>query len=93
LKIEWSARALAERDAIFDFVEAESPRAAAVLDERVADQIRLLGRFPQLGRLRRVAGTRELVINETPFVAVYRIEADAVQVLRIVHCAQRWPFS
>ena len=76
MRVGWSARALAERDAIFDFAEAESPRAAELIDERIADQIRLLARFPQLGRLGRVAGTRELVICETPFIVVYRIAAD-----------------
>nr|WP_243843931.1 type II toxin-antitoxin system RelE/ParE family toxin [Paraburkholderia caballeronis] len=63
MRVGWSARALAERDAIFDFAEAESPRAAELIDERIADQIRLLARFPQLGRLgrgRRHAGTGDL---------------------------------
>jgi len=31
------------------------------------------------------------VIRETPFVVTYRIEADTVYVLRILHGAQRWP--
>jgi toxin ParE1/3/4 len=91
LKVEWSARAVAERDAIFDFAEAENPRAAELIDGRIAEQVQLLGRFPQLGRLGRVAGTRELVISETPFVVVYAILADRLRVLRVLHGAQRWP--
>jgi toxin ParE1/3/4 len=59
-----------------------------LIDERIIDQIQLLTQFPQPGRLGRVAGTRELVISETPFVVAYRIGADAV---RILHGAQRWP--
>jgi toxin ParE1/3/4 len=62
-----------------------------LIDERIIDQIQLLTQFPQLGRLGRVTGTRELVISETPFVVAYRIGADAVRVLRILHGAQRWP--
>jgi len=91
LKVVWSAPALAGRDAIFDFIGAESPRAAALIDERISEQVEVLARFPQLGRLGRVAGVRELVIRETPFIVVYRIGADAVHILRILHGAQRPP--
>lgn len=37
------------------------------------------------------AGTRELVVLGTPYVVVYRIEAAAVVILRILHGAQQWP--
>jgi plasmid stabilization system protein ParE len=32
-----------------------------------------LGAFPEIGRMGRVLGTRELVIPRTPYVAIYRI--------------------
>jgi plasmid stabilization system protein ParE len=35
------------------------------------------------------AGTREFVI--APSILVYRIKADAVEILRIYHSAQDWP--
>jgi plasmid stabilization system protein ParE len=37
----------------------------------------------------RIAGTREFVV--TPFIPVYRIKPDAVEILRIYHGAQDWP--
>jgi toxin ParE1/3/4 len=37
-----------------------------------------------------VEGTRELVFAGLPFLAVYEV-AEEVQVLRILHGAQRWP--
>jgi toxin ParE1/3/4 len=30
-------------------------------------------------------------VNGTPFVIAYRIEGNAVVVLRLMHGAQRWP--
>jgi toxin ParE1/3/4 len=41
------------------------------------------------GRNGRIAGTREFVIAR--FILVYRIKADAVEILRIYHSAQDWP--
>jgi toxin ParE1/3/4 len=46
---------------------------------------------PGLGRPGRVAGTRELVIPLTPYIVPYRVRDDAVQIITILHGAQRWP--
>lgn len=37
------------------------------------------------------AGTRELVFTGLPFVAVYRIREDVIEISRILHGAQKWP--
>lgn len=39
----------------------------------------------------RIAGTRELAINGTPYVAAYAITETAVRILRVLHGAQEWP--
>jgi toxin ParE1/3/4 len=54
-------------------------------------QIGCLCDFPEIGRLGRLAGTRELVINRTPFIAIYRTRPDSIQILRLLHGAQLWP--
>jgi addiction module RelE/StbE family toxin len=91
MRVEWSAFALADRNAIFDYIEIDSPQIAALMDERIRDQIRTLSRFPMSGRAGRVEGTRELVIGRTPYIAAYRIAGRNVRILRILHGAQRWP--
>ena len=35
--------------------------------------------------------TRELVIAGLPYIAVYRSQPEVVEVLRILHGAQKWP--
>jgi len=35
-----------------------------------------------------VEGTRELVIQRTPYIAVYLVEEDAVRILTVVHGAE-----
>ena len=50
-----------------------------------------LKQFPMSGRIGRVGGTRELVIQRTPYIAAYRIHADRVRILRILHGSRLWP--
>lgn len=91
MRLEWSAFALADREAIFDWVASESPRAAVVLDERIEHRIEALIDFPQSGRLGRIEGTRELVIAGTSYIAAYRISGDVIRILRVLHMARLWP--
>jgi toxin ParE1/3/4 len=91
LRIEWSPFALADRDAIFDYIEAEGPRAAIVIDDRIRRHVGQLRRFPESGRPGRIEGTRELVIDRTPYIAAYQILGDKVRILRVLHGARLWP--
>ncbi len=45
--------------------------------------------FPHRGRPGRIAGTREVV--RAPYIVVYRVMPDAVEILRIYHGAQNRP--
>lgn len=91
MKLEWSPWALKDRDAIFDFIEQDNPRAAIEIDTRIAEQTQRLLLFPESGRIGRCAGTREQVIDRTPYIAAYRIYDDRVRILRVLHEAQSWP--
>jgi toxin ParE1/3/4 len=90
-KLEWSDFAKADRYAIFDYIEAESPRAAITVDHRIEAAIKGLKKFPEIGRPGRVKGTRELVIDRTPYIAAYRISGNMVRILRVLHGARQWP--
>ncbi|MCX4151760.1 MULTISPECIES: type II toxin-antitoxin system RelE/ParE family toxin [Paraburkholderia] len=91
MRLEWSAFAIEDRDAIFDYIEEDSPHAAVVVDDRIRVQVKQLLQFPDTGRPGRVEGTRELVISRTPYIAAYRIAGDTVRILRVLHGAQLWP--
>jgi len=47
--------------------------------------------FPNLGRVGRVQGTREIAFPPLPFVAICEIREEQIVVLRILHGAQSWP--
>jgi addiction module RelE/StbE family toxin len=91
LNIVWTATAARNRDAQLTYVGQDNPSAALRLDLEIVNQIRQLLLYPEIGRIGRLAGTRELVINRTPFIAIYRIRPDSIQILRLLHGAQLWP--
>jgi plasmid stabilization system protein ParE len=47
--LEWSEFAIADRDAIFDYIEADSPRAAVAIDNRISKRISGLAKYPRMG--------------------------------------------
>lgn len=87
MRLEWSHFALSDRDAIFDYIEADNPAAAVAVDDRLSHQIGTLPQFPESGRAGRVPATIELA----PYIAVYHIDGNVVRVLRLLHGAQLWP--
>ena len=89
--MEWSQFALADREAIFDYIEADSPTAAVVIDGRIRQHVEQLRQFPESGRPGRIEGTRELVIDRTPYIAAYQILGKTVRILRVLHGARLWP--
>ena len=91
MHLEWSVFSLADRTAIFDYIEADNPRAAIAIDDRIETRVEGLAQFPEMGRPGRIEGTRELVIPGTPYIAAYSIVGDTVRMLRVLHGAQQWP--
>ncbi|MGN6209997.1 type II toxin-antitoxin system RelE/ParE family toxin [Asticcacaulis sp.] len=93
MKLEWSVFALADRDGIFNFIEADSPRSAINVDSAIEAQAERLIDFPESGRPGRIMGTREVVVAQLPYVIAYRVTSDKVRILRVLHGAQQWPDS
>ena len=62
-----------------------------MVGERIVAAARRLIDFPASGRVGKISGTRELVINGTPYVVAYAVTQSAVRILRVLHGAQEWP--
>jgi addiction module RelE/StbE family toxin len=91
MKIRWSPEAAADFAEIVEYIRNQNPSAADRVAHTVYDSITSLKSFPKRGREGRVADTRELVLAPLPFIVVYRVKRSAVEVVRILHGAQRWP--
>ena len=90
MKVVWTPEAEQDRADVLDYIAADSPRAAARMDELFGEAAERLGDFPLLGHAGRVPGTRELVAHES-YRLVYEVEADTVWILALVHTARQWP--
>ena len=61
MKLFWTPEAIDDRRSIYDYIEADNPSAALALDKLFSEKASRLIDHPGLGRIGRVAGTRELV--------------------------------
>lgn len=93
MRVRWTRRALREQDEAFEWIVSENAQAAREVIERTYAATRLLADNPRMGRPGKIAGTRELVVSRTPYVVVYRVAQDEVQVLAVIHQARAWPES
>ena len=89
--IEWHPLARADLAELVEYIANNDPAAAYRVHEEILDQIALLLSHPQMGRIGRVRGSRELVVARTPYIVAYRPTDTALIVLRILHGARRWP--
>ena len=51
-----------------------------------------LTRFPLMGKPGAIEGTRERLVMTFPYRIIYRIDADDIVVLRVLHTARQWPW-
>jgi addiction module RelE/StbE family toxin len=86
--------ALADREAIMDYIAQDNPVAAIELDDEFEAKAEQARQRPTLYRAGRVRGTREIVVRPN-YVMVYRFddESDSVVLLRVLHAAQQWPLT
>jgi addiction module RelE/StbE family toxin len=90
-KIEWSRPAINDLISAGEYLSKDSPDAAIRMADRVQEAVEFLTDHPSIGRPGRLEGTREIVASGTPFVVVYWLRSGVVQILRVLHHAQKWP--
>lgn len=88
--LKWTEAAKKDIDSLIDYIAQDNLLAAIGVGDEIERQVNLLAEHPKLGRIGRVKGTRELVINRTPYIAAYKISNDAIYILRVLHGARNW---
>ena len=88
MKLRWTPQAVAELEDIRDYLERERPAWTMSTMRRLYQGARSLKTMPQRGRIGETPGTRELVSVSMPFITVYRITDDFVEILGFRHAAQ-----
>jgi toxin ParE1/3/4 len=92
MKVRWSVPAVEDLERICSWIERDNAEAARRVAKIIYDGCAQLENSPQMGRAsRRMSGRRELPFPPLPYVAVYQVKEDAVEISRIFHGAQDWP--
>ena len=91
MRVRWTTDAADDLEHITDRIAGDRPDAAIRTARTIYHSVAALRTFPYRGRAGRIGGTRELVFAPLPYIAVYRVQGEVVEVLHIYHTAQDWP--
>ncbi|MFM8608451.1 MAG: type II toxin-antitoxin system RelE/ParE family toxin [Hyphomicrobiales bacterium] len=89
--IKWTKRALRRLDQVGATIAEDNIAAASTVIARMVASVELLAQRPAMGRVGRVNGTRELVIDALPYIIPYRVKETTIEIITIMHTAQKWP--
>jgi addiction module RelE/StbE family toxin len=89
LIVEWRARAREDRSKHFDYIAEDNPAAALEFDDEIEAKTDALPEHPELYRIGRMRGTREMVLAPN-YILVYRIlkRKAVIEIVRIVGARQ-----
>jgi len=91
MDVRWSPEAADDLERIVRRIQRDNPKAAREVADTIYRGCESLGTLPNRGRAGRIPGSRELLFAPLPYIVVYRVTAQAVQIARIYHGAQDWP--
>ena len=84
MKVRWLVTATDDLEEIATYLHANAPGIAQKTLTRIFDGIMSLEVSPYIGRPGKY-GTRELIFSRDSYIATYRVEKDAVHVVKIRH--------
>ena len=92
MNVHWTESALADLDVIEIHIARHSAQYARGMIERIFARTDLLGRQPRIGPM--VPEFEDEAIRELfedPYRIVYRVNADRVDIVAVVHAARSMP--
>jgi addiction module RelE/StbE family toxin len=90
MRVRWTLPAAGDLENIKNYLQKNFPHFAGPTVRTIYQRIRSLKSSPHRCRPGHVSGTRELSLAPLPYVVVYRVVSDAVEILHIYHGAQNW---
>lgn len=91
MRIKWLQTTLNSFDKAMTYIAQEDEEAAQKISAHIEARVERLAEQPHQGRPGRIFGTRELVIDQFPFIIPYRVKDNEIQVLRVFHTSQNPP--
>lgn len=91
MKVRFSTAAQADIQNVHDYIARENRSIAAQVVGTIEQATSRLGLFPLSGRTGAVEGTRELVVPRLPYIVVYQVAEETVEIIAVFHAAQNKP--
>jgi toxin ParE1/3/4 len=88
MRLVFAAPAERDLDRIVEHIALDNPDAAENVYRAIIGCAERLADFPELGRIGRLPGTRELPVPSLPYLIVYEVAAKTVTILAVFHGAR-----
>jgi plasmid stabilization system protein ParE len=90
-QLEWSLFAERGLEAVYDYIATDNPLAAENVVRHLLMEAAGLTAFPMVGHEGKRAGTRELVLSKYPYTLIYRLSANKVRIVAVLHQSRQYP--
>lgn len=92
MKTHWTRTAVEHLVAIYEHIAQDAPLYAQRVVDRLTRRSEQIARFPESGRMVPEYEARDIrEVIERPYRIIYRVRAEQIDVLAVVHGAQRLP--
>jgi toxin ParE1/3/4 len=88
MRLRWTPAAAEDLESIYTYLCEHHPSFAQPTIRLLYDSARSLCNFSGRGRPGTISDTRELVLRRLPYIIVYRVTDQIIEILRIYHGAQ-----
>lgn len=85
--------ALQDMNHLYDYIAEDNFSAAREMVSRIFKAVQNLKKHPRMGKEGRCNGTRELILAQTPYIVVYVLKENEIQIVAVIHGSMRWPDS
>lgn len=89
MRVRYTPRAFADREAIFQYINQRNPRAAREVKAFIVRRIDRLGEMPSRHRVIPKLGVHALYLGRYPYIVYYRVGDDEISIVHIRHAARR----
>jgi toxin ParE1/3/4 len=88
MRIRWTPPAAKDMQGIGDYLKDHHPHYRQPTMRKLYDRIRALKDTPHIGKPGRIEGTREILFSPMPYIAVYRVTEQTIEIWRLWHTSQ-----
>lgn len=92
-RVRWTSKAINRLRFIGNFKAKDNRPAAVAVITRMRYASLVLADQPEMGRVGRIDGTRELMFSDLPYSLAYRVTDEGVDILAVVPTGRQWPLA